>query len=324
MGYILQDGESVPSATHAIPVSERPLHSQVSSAGDQTVSAGGPLRATPVAKRIAAQHNIDLSQVKGTGPGGRIIEADIQALIAKRESVELTSPDHQTGQQLPLTGLRRSLAERLRNTLATAASTTLTREASADLLVHARQKLASVLGQAPSYDALFIKLFAAALREFPELNATIEGDSIVRFAEINVGFAVAVPNGLIVPVVPNADSAPFGNIVEKVRTLRERALVGRLQPADVEAGTATISNLGGHGVDAFTPILNGSQSAILGIGRIVQRPVVRDAELAIGHTCVLSLTFDHRVADGAPAALLLDAIVRRMNDEQFFISLGGN
>jgi pyruvate/2-oxoglutarate dehydrogenase complex dihydrolipoamide acyltransferase (E2) component len=324
IGYILQDGESVPSATHAIPVSERPLHSQVSSAGNQTVSAGGPLRATPVAKRIAARHNIDLSQVKGTGPGGRIIEADIQALIAKRESVGQTAPDHQTGQRLPLTGLRRSLAERLRNTLATAASTTLTREASADILVHARQKLASVLGQAPSYDALFIKLFAAALREFPELNATIEGDSIVRFAEINVGFAVAVPNGLIVPVVPNADSAPFGNIVEKVRTLTERALVGRLHPADLEAGTATISNLGGHGVDAFTPILNGSQSAILGIGRIVQRPVVRNADLAIGHSCVLSLTFDHRVADGAPAALLLDAVVRRMNDEQFFFSLGGN
>ncbi len=143
----------------------------------------------------------------------------------------------------------------------------------------------------------------------------------MRLADINVGFAVAVPNGLIVPVVPDADSTPFGTIVEKVKNLTERALAGRLQPADVEAGTATISNLGSHSVDAFTPILNGSQSVILGIGRIVQRPVVRNAELAIGHTCVLSLTFDHRVADGAPAALLLDAVVRRMNEEQFFASL---
>jgi len=217
-----------------------------------------------------------------------------------------------------MTGLRRSLAERLHKTLSTAASTTLTREASANLLVAARRKLASTLGQAPSYDALFVKLFAAALRERPELNAVIEGDNIVRFAQINVGFAVAVLNGLIVPVVPNADSLPFGNIVETVQNLTGRALAGRLQPADLEAGTATISNLGGHGVDAFTPILNGSQSVILGIGRIVQRPVVRNAELAVGHTCVLSLTFDHRVADGAPAALLLDAVVRRMNDEQFF------
>jgi pyruvate/2-oxoglutarate dehydrogenase complex dihydrolipoamide acyltransferase (E2) component len=321
MGYILQDGEAVPSAAHATLVSESRVPAHVSSAINEGPPVDGPLRATPVAKRIAAQHNIDLKQVKGSGPGGRIVEADIQALIAKHAPAVSTEAGRQTSGRVPMTGLRRSLAERLRNTLSTAASTTLTREASADLLVVARQSLAAKLGQAPSYDALFIKLFAAALREHSELNAVIEGDSIVRLADINVGFAVAVPNGLIVPVVPDADSTPFGTIVEKVKCLTKRALAGRLQPADVEAGTATISNLGSHSVDAFTPILNGSQSVILGIGRIIQRPVVRNAELAIGHTCVLSLTFDHRVADGAPAALLLDNVVRRMNEEQFFASL---
>jgi pyruvate/2-oxoglutarate dehydrogenase complex dihydrolipoamide acyltransferase (E2) component len=324
MGYILQDGEAFPAATSANVLSVSRAPAPVALLANDGPPTAGPLRATPVAKRIAAQHNIDLQHVKGSGPGGRIVEADIQALIAKRSSVGSTSPGHQSAERVAMTGLRRSLAERLHKTLATAASTTLTREASADLLVVARQKLVSMLGQAPSYDALFIKLFAAALRERPELNALIEGDSITRFAEINVGFAVAVPNGLIVPVVPNADSAPFGTIVEKVKSLTERALSGRLHPSDLEAGTATISNLGIHGIDAFTPILNGSQSVILGIGRIAQRPVVRNAELAIGHTCVLSLTFDHRVADGAPAALLLDAVVRRMNDPQFFTSLGGN
>jgi pyruvate dehydrogenase E2 component (dihydrolipoamide acetyltransferase) len=218
-----------------------------------------------------------------------------------------------------MAGLRRSLADRLRNSLATAASTTLTREVSADVLIEARQKLTERLGEAPSYDALFIKLLAAALRERPELNAIIENDKIVRFQEINIGFAVAVPNGLIVPAVRNADSAPFGEIVKTVKDLTDRVLAGRLHPADVEGGTATISNLGGHGVDAFTPILNGAQSAILGVGRIARRPVVRENELAIGHTCVLSLTFDHRVTDGAPAALLLDAVARRMNDQWFFL-----
>ncbi len=137
--------------------------------------------------------------------------------------------------------------------------------------------------------------------------------------QINIGFAVAVPNGLIVPVVRNADSAPLGEIVRVVKDLTDRVLAGRLQPADLEGGTATISNLGSHGVDAFTPILNGAQSAILGMGRIAHRPVVRNNELAIGHTCVLSLTFDHRITDGAPAALLLDAVARRMNDQQFFV-----
>jgi pyruvate dehydrogenase E2 component (dihydrolipoamide acetyltransferase) len=321
MGYILQDGDTIPSATLPTPASEIRATARVSSATSDGPPADKPLRATPVAKRIAAEHNIDLRQVQGTGPGGRIVEADVQALTVKRGSVTPPSADRQVAERIPMTGLRRSLAERLRNTLATAASTTLTREATADRLVAARQSLAAKLGQPPSYDALFIKLFAAALRERPELNAVIEGDCIVRFAEINVGFAVAVPSGLIVPVVPNADSAPFGTISEKVRNLTERTLAGRLQPSDVEAGTATISNLGSHGIDAFTPVLNGSQSVILGIGRILQRPVIRNSELAIGHTCVLSLTFDHRVVDGAPAALLLDAVVRRMNDDQFFDSL---
>jgi pyruvate dehydrogenase E2 component (dihydrolipoamide acetyltransferase) len=224
-------------------------------------------------------------------------------------------------ERLPLASLRRSLAERLRTTLSTAASTTLTREADADILVAARRTLSEKLGQAPSYDALFIRLFAAALRERPELNSIVEHDCILRLQEINIGFAVAVPNGLIVPVVPSADSVKFEDIVRAVKDLTERALAGRLQPGHLEGGTATVSNLGIHGIDAFTPILNGSQSAILGIGRIVQRPVVRKGDLAIGHTCALSLTFDHRVADGAPAALLLDAVVRRMNDESFFNAL---
>jgi pyruvate dehydrogenase E2 component (dihydrolipoamide acetyltransferase) len=321
IGYILQDGEAVPASLNPSPTSENRVAAHVAAANQQSRRDVGSLRASPVAKRMAAQHQIDLKKVTGTGPGGRIVEADIQALIAKRGPVGQSSADQKIAERLPMTGLRRSLAERLRNTLSTAASTTLTREASADLLVAARQRLAAKLGQAPSFDALFIKLFASALREHPNLNAFVEGDSIVRLAEINLGFAVAVPNGLIVPVVPNADSAPFGKIVEIVRNLTARALAGRLLPDDVERGTATISNLGSHGIDAFTPILNGSQSVILGIGRILQRPVVCHSELAIGYTCVLSLTFDHRVTDGAPAALLLDAVVRRMNDEQFFTSL---
>ncbi len=324
MGYILRDGESVPASTadSTAAASNSGKPADLLSGPRSESPSVGPLRATPVAKRLAAQHGIDLKQVTGSGPGGRIVEADIQALVSKREAAgQSSSADNRVAERLPMAGLRRSLAERLRTTLSTAASTTLTREADADVLVAARRSLSEKLGQAPSYDSLFIKLFAAALQERPELNAMIENEYIVRIQEINVGFAFAVPNGLIVPVVQNANSTKFADIVGAVKDLTERALAGRLQPAHLEGGTATISNLGGHGIDAFTPILNGSQSAILGIGRIVQRPVVRNAELAIGHTCVLSLTFDHRVADGAPAALLLDAVVRRMNDESFFNSL---
>jgi pyruvate dehydrogenase E2 component (dihydrolipoamide acetyltransferase) len=320
MGYILQDGEPIPAATVESATPDSRTRPQVPSNIEQ--DGARPLRASPVAKRMAAQHGIDLKQVNGSGPGGRIVEADVQARITKGQSLPQKPADEQRGERLLMAGLRSSVAQRLRHTLSTAASTTLTREAPADILVAARQMLTEKLSQTPSYDALFIKLFAAALRDQPELNALIEGDTILRLANINVGFAVATPNGLVVPVVPSADSAPFRDISKTVANLAERVLAGRLHPGDLDGGTATISNLGNYGIDAFTPILNGSQSVILGIGQIAKRPVVVNNELNVGHTCVLSLTFDHRVADGAPAALLLDAVVRRMNDERFFAALG--
>jgi len=320
MGYILRDGEPVPAATSVSATSDsRTLPAAASNSEPDGVRR---LRASPVAKRMAAQHGIDLKQVTGSGPDGRIVEADIQALVTKRQSPPQESADEQHGERVPMAGLRSSVAQRLRDTLSTAASTTLTREASADILVAARRMLAEKLSRTPSYDALFVKILADALRERPELNAVIEGDTILRLANINVGFAVATPNGLVVPVVQSPDSAPFRNIAKTVSDLAERVLARRLHAGDLDGGTATISNLGNYGIDAFTPILNGSQSVILGIGTIAKRPVVLNDEVTVGHTCVLSLTFDHRVADGAPAALLLDAVVRRMNDERFFAALG--
>ena len=324
MGYILRNGEAAPAgAADGASVSQTgaPLAETFSPAKSGTPAAG-PLRASPLAKKLAAQHGINLQQVKGTGPGGRIVEADILAQVSKPSDAGPASvPGEPSSERIQLAGLRRSLANRLRTTLSTAASTTLTREVNADVLVAARRSLSEKLGQAPSFDSLFIKLFAAALQELPELNAAIENDSIIRFKEINVGFAVAAPSGLIVPVIRNADSTSFREIVGAVKDLTDRAITSHLQPAHLEGGTGTISNLGVHGIDAFTPILNGSQAVILGIGRIAERPLVRSGHLAVGHTCVLSLTFDHRVADGAPAALLLDAVARRMTDESFFNSL---
>ena len=326
MGYILRNGESAPAgaADGAGPALTSVPSGENKSGPKLDAPSAGPLRASPLAKKLAAQHGINLQQVKGTGPGGRIVEADILALVPKPATAgqpQFPAAHKLTVERIPLAGLRRSLADGLRTTLSTAASTTLTREVNADILVGARRALSERVGRAPSFDSLFIKLFAAALQERPELNATIENDSIVRFKEVNVGFAVAAPSGLIVPVVRKADSASFREIVAAVKDLTDRALSSRLQPAHLEGGTATISNLGVHGIDGFTPILNGSQAAILGIGRIAERAVVRKGQLAVGHSCVLSLTFDHRVADGAPAALLLDAVARRMNDESFFSSL---
>ena len=306
MGYILADGETL--STAPVEAAVPPADARVSVPPPAPAERSRPI-ASPVARRLAAQHGIDLARVGGSGPGGRIVEADILAMTAA------PSGERRILRRVPMAGSRRTVAERLRSTLATAAPVTLTREVDAGALVAARRRFAEELGAAPSYSALFIKLLAGALREFPEWNAAVEDDSIVVFDEVHIGFAVAVPGGLVVPVVRDADCKTLAEIAASVGQLTERALGGRLRPADVEGGTASISNLGGHGIDAFTPILNGTQSVILGIGRIAERPVVREGALAAGRTCVLSLTFDHRVADGVPAALLLESVVRRMNQE---------
>jgi pyruvate dehydrogenase E2 component (dihydrolipoamide acetyltransferase) len=165
-----------------------------------------------------------------------------------------------------------------------------------------------------SYDALFVKILARALRVAPELNAAVDGGSIVLYQDIHVGFAVSVPGGILVPVVRHADKRPLSEIAAEVKEQSARARAGRLKPADMDAGTVSITNLGAHGIDAFTPILNPPQSAILGIGRIARRPVVLDDRIVPGTTCHLSLTFDHRVTDGVPAARLLEHVAQMMSD----------
>jgi pyruvate dehydrogenase E2 component (dihydrolipoamide acetyltransferase) len=268
------------------------------------------LKASPIARRLAAEKGIDLTTLIGTGPGGRIVEADVlgAASTAPRETA------WKIRERIPLAGTRKAIGERLRRSVDSAVSLTLTREARVDALASTLKVFAV------SWDALFVKIFAESLRERPELNAVIEGGEILLLDEVHVGFAVSLPTGLVVPVVRDADSRPLSEIAADVRELADRARSGSLRPQDVLGGTATVTNLGAHGVDAFTPVLNPPQSAILGVGRIAQRPVVEDGKIAVGWTCVLSLTFDHRVTDGAPAADLLAAVTRRMNDPNRLIS----
>jgi pyruvate dehydrogenase E2 component (dihydrolipoamide acetyltransferase) len=140
------------------------------------------------------------------------------------------------------------------------------------------------------------------------LNSSIEDGELVVFSETNIGFAVALEDGLVVPVIRAADTRTLADVAETIRRLSAKAKAGRLEPADTAAGTATITNLGGHGVDGFTPVLNPPQAIVLGIGRVQPRPVVQGASIVPGTTTVLSLTFDHRVTDGATAAKFLNAV----------------
>jgi pyruvate dehydrogenase E2 component (dihydrolipoamide acetyltransferase) len=292
IGWILAEGEALPEPEGA----KRPEPERI--------------KASPIARRLAAEKGVDLATLTGTGPGGRIVEADVlgAAPAAPREST------WKIRERIPITGTRKTIAERLRRSVDSAVSLTLTREVRVDALVAARKNLAI------SWDALFVKIFAESLRERPELNALIDNGEILLLDEVHVGFAVSLPGGLVVPVVRDADSRPLSAIAQDIIELADRARSGTLRPQDVLGGTATVTNLGAFGVDAFTPVLNPPQSAILGVGRVAQRPVVEDGRIGVAWTCVLSLTFDHRVTDGAPAAELLAAVARRMGDPNRLIS----
>jgi pyruvate dehydrogenase E2 component (dihydrolipoamide acetyltransferase) len=345
IGYILAAGEAPPEPESA-PLPPGVPGAAASPAASGGVpqptstfnpSQGGEVRATPVARRLAREHGIDITTIAGTGPGGRIVEADVVAAAARgtgspagaapsptvgapAESGPATAA-HAVRQRIPLIGMRKVIADRLRGSLLTTAPVTLTREVDAEALVAARERLKPGFAAGLPYDALFVKAVAAALAERGELNATIESDAILLLSEIHVGVAVAVSGGLLVPVVRDADKRSLADVAGQIVALSERAKAGTLKPEEMAGGTFTITNLGGYGVDAFTPIVNPPQAAILGIGRILPRAVVRDGQLVARRTCVLSLTFDHRVADGAPAAQLLDAIARNLTNETFLAAL---
>jgi pyruvate dehydrogenase E2 component (dihydrolipoamide acetyltransferase) len=328
LGYVLAEGEVPPGAEARIAGSPpaQAISASVATSSTRAAPIGDVVRASPIAKRLAGENGIELSSIRGTGPGGRIVEGDVAAAIERKKAIACPPAAEVTTsaavlRRVPLSGLRRTIGERLRHGANNAVALTLTREVEADRLVAARQAFAHDSGISVPFDAYFAKLLAAALHDRPELNSTIEANELVVFAEVNVGVAVSLPDGLIVPVVRCVGQMPLATLAECIRDLATRARAGALRPGDLAGGTCTITNLGGSGIDAFTPVLNPPQSCILGIGRIRPRAVARDGVLVAAQTCVLSLTFDHRVCDGVPAAQLLDSMAQRMNDEAWLARL---
>jgi pyruvate dehydrogenase E2 component (dihydrolipoamide acetyltransferase) len=269
--------------------------------------AGRP-KATPVAARVAAKLGVDLAQVSGTGAGGRVTRRDVEAAAA--------APAPEAKGPIPLSGVRRIIAQRLGASAQTAARVTLVREVDATELVRAREHLKETVSEAwgfvPSYNDLLGVIVARALGEFPYLNArlTADGGAIEQLPAVNLGVAVDTQRGLLVPVVHDADRMGLRAFASERRELEERALAGRSLPDDLVGGTFTLTNLGMYGVDAFTPIINLPEVAILGIGRIRSQPAVREGQVVVRQMCTLSLAFDHRLVDGAPAARFLGRIAQ--------------
>jgi pyruvate dehydrogenase E2 component (dihydrolipoamide acetyltransferase) len=273
------------------------------------------IAATPAARKMAAEAGIEMEALTGTGPGGRITRADIAAASA-RAAAEGTSappsPERQVVKSVPLTGVRRIIADRMSTSAHTTAHVTLTTDVDGTVFDQMRtvlkDKLISQLGFAISYTDILVAMAARALREYPYMNARLAGEEIQLLSEINIGVAVDTERGLLVPVIRGAADKGIAELARSVRDLVERARAGKSRPDDLTGGTFTITNLGMYDIDAFTPIINLPECAILGVGRLRQVPVIHQGQVCARTMMALSLTFDHRLVDGAPVARFLQRI----------------
>ena len=306
LGYILRPGEALPAA----PPPAAPPRRDTAGAAATPAAVGGPAAGrgqpaiSPRARRVARELDVDWRGLSGSGRTGRIRERDVRAAAVR------PARPHPAGTSAGR-AIRRRIAERMARSARAAAPVTLTTEVDATALVALRSELARAGSPAPAYTDLLVKLVATALREHPGLNASLVDGEVVEHAEIHIAVAVDTERGLLAPVVRGASDKPLAAVAAEVAALTEAARDGRLRPEQQGGATFTVTNLGMYGIDAFTPIVNVPECAVLGVGRIVARPVVVDeaaATVAVRRMLTLSLTFDHRVVDGAPAARVLQRV----------------
>ncbi len=270
---------------------------------------------TPVARKAAAEAALELTTLTGTGPGGRIIKADIDAASARVAAGGVSTRSMvgpEVVRSIPVAGIRRIIAERMSASAHTTARVALTTEADASAFKGLRNllkdELASQLGFVISYTAVLVAICARALREYPYMNARLDGEEIRLLRDVNVGVAVDTERGLLVPVIRGAADRGIAELARLLRELTERARAGKSLPDDLSGGTFTITNLGMYEIDAFTPIINLPECAILGVGRLREVAAIHQGQVCARTMMALSLTFDHRLVDGAPAARFLQRI----------------
>lgn len=263
---------------------------------------------TPVVRRQAEETGLEWPNLTGSGAGGRIVSQDMaRALGAPQTAGAEPVSEAGTIEIIPLRGIRAVIAGRMAQSVSTTAPVTLTSEVDATALVELRRQLLQE-GSQVSYSHLFLYILARALRDHPRLNASIEGEAIKVWRQINIGLATDTERGLLVPVVRNVDRKGLYQLAEETQSLIERARAGQCIPAELSGGTFTLTNLGMYGVDAFSPLINLPECAILGVGRIKQQPVMNRDKVVGRYLVWLSLTFDHRLVDGAPAARFLQRV----------------
>jgi pyruvate dehydrogenase E2 component (dihydrolipoamide acetyltransferase) len=291
---------------------------------------------SPLARRLATEHQLDYSHIQGTGPNGRIIKMDVEAALARQPLVAPAAPEAQpipaavpevapaaaaAGEvvEIPLTAMRRTIARRLSQSMQTAPHFYVTSVIDTGKLAALRQQINEYAAHEPepvkvSFNDLIIKAVARALVLMPQVNVSFAEDRLLQKKQVHVGIAVALEQGLIVPVIRNADQRGILDIAREAKRLAEAARTGKLRPEEFSGGTFTVSNLGMYEVDSFTAVINPPESAILAVGSITPTPVVEDGQVVVRDRMKVTLSSDHRAIDGATAARFLQQVKRLLEE----------
>jgi pyruvate dehydrogenase E2 component (dihydrolipoamide acetyltransferase) len=312
---------------------------QTSVQSPSSTESQGRIFISPIARRIAEEHQIDYSRVDGTGPNGRIIKLDIEAALAQKQEVPVAStpvqlPVHEAepapleageATEIPLTAMRRTIAKRLSQSMQTAPHFYVTSVIDTGKLADLRRQINEYAQNEPdpvkvSFNDLIVKAVALALVRMPQVNVSFAEDRLILKKQVHIGMAVALEQGLIVPVIRNADQRRISAIARESQRLAELARTGKLRPEDFSGGTFTVSNLGMFDVDSFTAVINPPESAILAVGSITPTPVVVDGQVVVRDRMKVTLSSDHRAIDGATAARFLQE-VRHLLEEPFGLLL---
>jgi pyruvate dehydrogenase E2 component (dihydrolipoyllysine-residue acetyltransferase) len=325
--------EDVPSAEDTAPEEERePAPVATAEAEPRPDDGNGRVKASPIARRMARDLGVELATLEGTGPGGRIVKADVEAAAngakteappaaeePKREAPKpVVTADQGKGETSveELTRLQQTIARRMAESKATAPDFVITCEVDMEAAVDFRKQLKAAAGDspAPSFNDFVVKASALALREYPRANGAYRDGKFELYSRVNVGIAVAGQDALIVPTVFDADRKSLGEIAREARTLAERVRAGQITPPELSSGTFSVSNLGMFGIKRFTAVINPPQAAILAVGELTPRPVVRDGEIVVRSIMELTLSCDHRILYGADAAQFLGRIRERLEN----------
>jgi len=284
-------------------------------AGEPGEKPAGEIKASPAARRLAKERGIDLSTVKGTGPNGRIVREDVLAAAAGAPE---SAFEGRPGESVPMGKMRRSVAENMGRSAHSVARVVHFAEVDMTRAVEYReaqkQSFKDAEGADLSYNVIIVKAAALAMREYPALNISLDGGAIRKHADINIGLAVALDDGLITVSIKDADKKGLPEIARDAASLIEKAKAGSYTLDEITGGSITVSSLGAYDIDCFTPIINLPEAAIIGVGSITKKPVVKGDKIEIAPIMKLSLSFDHRLVDGAPAARYLQILKTRLEE----------